>query len=77
NSTPLVAVGELTRGRHLCGWTSDGKPCNTPVLEKELGAHLHTVHRVLLARKLTCLWGDCSQELDRTSLIRHVREKHL
>ncbi|KAG1876568.1 hypothetical protein DFJ58DRAFT_909816 [Suillus subalutaceus] len=76
----LGRVVRLPSETFLCMWDGDapGIHCNELFCGYELPAHLRD-HGIRGADKLrfSCQWESCGTKLNRESIVRHVKEKHL
>ncbi|KAG2107167.1 uncharacterized protein F5147DRAFT_209590 [Suillus discolor] len=63
-----------------CRWRRpDGSHCSYPFLDHELSAHLREYHGIRGGDKsrVCCSWEDCTQELNKENLSKHVKGTHL
>ncbi|KAG1798481.1 uncharacterized protein HD556DRAFT_186200 [Suillus plorans] len=63
-----------------CRWRRPGgSHCSYPFLDHELSAHLREYHGIRGGDKLRvrCSWEDCTQELNKENLLRHMKGTHL
>ncbi|KAF8134885.1 hypothetical protein EV363DRAFT_1396352 [Boletus edulis] len=64
---------------YVCLWVTNGVVCNSHFQASEFPEHLRAAHGVVGQDKtpLVCCWYNCSTEMKKESVMRHVNEKHL
>lgn len=76
----MLIENALQERVETCGWVSNGLTCNIPVRGRDFSVHLRDSHGVIgtPASQHKCCWNGCRErDLNRDSLIRHLRERHL
>lgn len=63
----------------ICHWMELHGPCNREFRVQDLSDHLREFHGIRGAHNLRiyCAWAGCTTELNRESLLRHVKSRHL
>lgn len=85
-SLPVQSVSPKETVLHTCQWMrDDGTPCGAQITYTTVPQHLRSAHGIKnMARDdpIPCRWSRCrprgvKDTMNRESLVRHVREKHL
>lgn len=85
SSLPIQSISPRETVLHTCKWRKDDETiCGAPITRLTVSEHLttHGVERMARDHRLSCRWLGCHLRRGRTtinreSIARHVREKHL
>ena len=84
-SLPVQSVSPTDTMLHTCEWVKeDGTTCGVPITKSTVSEHLiiHGVQNKTHNHRLVCGWHGCRLRkgkgvMNRESIVRHIRERHL